>query len=63
MVITYVASSAVSRNISLCFSTLSLSLQGSTGKAGAPGEIGPQGLPVSMTFNPKLSGLTLYAPD
>lgn len=31
--------------------------QGGIGKAGAPGEIGPQGFPVSMTFDPKLSGL------
>lgn len=50
-VLTSRGSSTVSFNISLCFSTLSLSLQGSIGKAGAPGEIGPQGFPVSMTFN------------
>lgn len=33
--------------------------QGGIGKAGAPGEIGPQGFPVSMTFNPELSVLTV----
>lgn len=31
--------------------------QGDTGKAGAPGEVGLQGLPVSMTFDPELSCL------
>lgn len=40
---------------SFCFS-LSVSLQGSIGKAGVPGEIGLQGLPVSMTFNPNCQG-------
>lgn len=33
--------------------------QGGIGKAGAPGEIGPQGFPVSMTFAPELSVLTV----
>lgn len=37
--------------MSFCFS-LSASPQGSVGKAGVPGEVGLQGLPVSMTFNP-----------
>lgn len=34
-------------------------LQGGIGKPGVPGEVGLQGLPVSMTFDPKLSRLTL----
>lgn len=37
----------------------SVYLQGSIGKAGAPGEVGTQGYPVSMTFNLQLSKPTL----
>lgn len=35
--------------------SLSVSLQGGIGKAGVPGEVGLQGLPVSMTSDPKLT--------
>ena len=50
----------VRKSISFSFS-LSVSLQGGLGKPGAPGEVGLQGLPVSMTFNPKISRMTLTA--
>lgn len=36
--------------------SLSYFLQGSIGKAGTPGEVGLQGLPVSLTFHPKCQG-------
>lgn len=49
---------AVWSSIRFCFS-LSVSLQGDIGKAGVPGEVGLQGLPVSVTFDLKLSRLTL----
>lgn len=46
---------SVLRSVSFCFS-LSVSLQGSIGKAGVPGEIGLQGFPVSVTFNLNCQG-------
>lgn len=49
---------AVRSSISFTFS-LSVFLQGGLGKPGVPGEVGLQGLPVSMTFDPRLSRLTL----
>lgn len=37
----------------------SLSPQGTIGKAGSPGEVGLQGLPVSMTFDLTLTGVLI----
>lgn len=36
-----------------------LSPQGTIGKAGSPGEVGLQGLPVSMTFDLTLTGVLI----